>query len=171
MSVIPNHFSVFASPTSSSGPTWYTVNFSAVAVSGSWNYTSWVWTLGDGNISRLQNPSHTYTVPGNYQANVTVTDSSGSKASSATIWINVTHSLPFSTTLTPSSNSTRVGHPVWINATMTGGVAPFSFKWNATAAYAGCVTSATSSIATCNPTLPGKTFSLGVEVTDLYGAT
>lgn len=28
--------------------------------------TSWVWSFGDGNTSSLENPSHTYTIPGTY---------------------------------------------------------------------------------------------------------
>ncbi|MDG6913419.1 MAG: PKD domain-containing protein [Nitrososphaerota archaeon] len=170
VSVISLRLLLSAYSTTGSGPAWLNVSFSASAFGGSWNYTSWAWTFGDGNTSALQNPSHTYRKPGSYQANVTVTDSAGNKTSQ-TIWINVTHPLPFNTTLTPTNNSVKVGQPVWVNASMTGGVAPFTFKWNATPSYAGCIVSSASSVATCTPTRPGVAFSLGVEVTDLYGAT
>nr|WP_276976625.1 PKD domain-containing protein [Ferrimicrobium acidiphilum] len=173
VSVIPLNLSVSAAATTAnpSGPAWLNVSFTASAWAGSWNYTSWTWSFGDGNSSTLQNPTHTYTKPGTYQANVTVMDSSGAKATSNTVWINVTHPLPFGTTLTPSITTANVSQRAYVNASMTGGVGPFTFKWNATPAYAGCVTSPTSAVATCTPTLPGKTFHLGVEVTDLYGAT
>ena len=167
----PTMLTVTASAMGSSGPAWLNVNFNASPFAGSWNYTHWAWSFGDGNTSTLQDSTHTYTRPGSYQANVTVTDSTGTNATSNTVWINVTHPLPFTTTLTASKTAVSVGEPVWVNASMSGGVGPFSYVWNVTPAYAGCVTSATSPVATCIPTLPGKTFSLSVEVTDLYGAT
>ncbi|MDD1709764.1 MAG: PKD domain-containing protein, partial [Methanoregulaceae archaeon] len=36
------------------------------------NATSWAWQFGDGGTSNLRNTSHTYTVPGTYQVNLTV---------------------------------------------------------------------------------------------------
>jgi gliding motility-associated-like protein len=38
---------------------------------------SWQWDFGDGNTSTLQNPIHTYTVPGSYSVTLIVTSSSG----------------------------------------------------------------------------------------------
>ncbi len=35
--------------------------------------TTWSWNFGDGSTSNLQNPSHTYTTPGNYTVSLTVT--------------------------------------------------------------------------------------------------
>ena len=35
--------------------------------------TSWKWDFGDGSTSTMQNPSHTYTDPGNYTVSLTVT--------------------------------------------------------------------------------------------------
>ena len=35
------------------------------------NATTFVWTFGDGNISALENPTHTYSTPGNYQVSLT----------------------------------------------------------------------------------------------------
>jgi gliding motility-associated-like protein len=35
---------------------------------------SWTWDFGDGNSSSLQNPSHTYAVPGLYKVKLTVTN-------------------------------------------------------------------------------------------------
>ena len=36
--------------------------------------TSWAWDFGDGTTSSLQNPSHSYAIPGTYNACLTVTD-------------------------------------------------------------------------------------------------
>lgn len=35
---------------------------------------TWLWNFGDGNTSLLQNPSHTYTIPGNYSVTLTVSN-------------------------------------------------------------------------------------------------
>ncbi|MBX7243093.1 MAG: S8 family serine peptidase [Bacteroidia bacterium] len=52
-----------------------------LATSGQVNFTSsgtgvnaWNWAFGDGGVSTLQNPTHTYTTTGNYQVQVTATD-------------------------------------------------------------------------------------------------
>ncbi len=47
--------------------------------------TSWLWDFGDGNTSTMQNPSHTYTVSGNYVVCLTATNSCGSDSSCANI--------------------------------------------------------------------------------------
>jgi VCBS repeat-containing protein len=41
----------------------------------------WQWDFGDGQGSNLQSPSHSYSVPGNYQVGLTVTDNGGATAS------------------------------------------------------------------------------------------
>jgi gliding motility-associated-like protein len=48
---------------------------SSTAVNGSIN--QWSWDFGDGSTSTLPNPSHTYTVGGNYQVQLTVTSTLG----------------------------------------------------------------------------------------------
>ena len=64
-------------------------NFSAsgttVAVNTAVNFTdtstnsptSWYWDFGDGNISTVQSPSHTYTSGGKYNVGLTVAKASG----------------------------------------------------------------------------------------------
>ena len=44
--------------------------------------TTWNWTFGDENVSTLQNPVYTYTVPGNYTVLLNVTNSTGSFSNS-----------------------------------------------------------------------------------------
>jgi gliding motility-associated-like protein len=43
--------------------------------------SSWLWHFGDGITSDLQNPVHTYVIPGNYQVCLTASDSCGSDTS------------------------------------------------------------------------------------------
>ena len=42
---------------------------------------SYLWDLGDGNISDMENPGHTYTQAGQYNITLTVTDNNGATAS------------------------------------------------------------------------------------------
>jgi len=47
----------------------FTVNFSdlsSFAPTGTADITNWYWSFGDGDTSTAQNPTHTYTTPGNY---------------------------------------------------------------------------------------------------------
>ncbi len=41
------------------------------------NITAWFWEFGDNSTSTLQNPTHQYSVAGNYTVNLTVTDDDG----------------------------------------------------------------------------------------------
>ncbi len=45
---------------------------------------SWIWEFGDGSVSTLQNPSHTYTQAGTYTVKLTVTNDLG--CTSTRIW-------------------------------------------------------------------------------------
>ena len=49
--------------------------------------TSWVWSFGDGGISSVQNPLHTFTSGGNYTVNLTAYNAAGN--STVTHYINV----------------------------------------------------------------------------------
>ena len=66
-----------------------TANFTALPVTGcapivvqftstsTGSPVSWLWDLGNGTTSTLQNPSKTYTTPGTYSVTLTVTDAAG----------------------------------------------------------------------------------------------
>ncbi|PSR01071.1 MAG: hypothetical protein BRD50_09275 [Bacteroidetes bacterium SW_11_45_7] len=41
------------------------------------NAVDWTWTFGDGDTSSTQNPSHTYTQPGQYTVSLTITNNEG----------------------------------------------------------------------------------------------
>lgn len=59
------------------------VNFTAAAVGG----TVFSWNFGDAGTSNLQNPSHTYTLSGNYTATLTVSNSCNSKTFTMSVGI------------------------------------------------------------------------------------
>ncbi len=54
------------------------------------NADTWSWTFGDGGISTLQNPSHTYTVAGVYTVTLTVTNAYGNDTNTKVDYITVT---------------------------------------------------------------------------------
>jgi gliding motility-associated-like protein len=55
----------------------FTVNFSNTTP----GTTQWLWEFGDGSTSTLQNPSHTYSVEGEFTVKLTITLSSGCSGS------------------------------------------------------------------------------------------
>ena len=74
--LIPNFVQVTASP--ATGPAPLTVHFSAPSIDNLGNtITNWSWHFDDGSTSTLQNPSHTYTVPGSFSGNLLATKSNG----------------------------------------------------------------------------------------------
>jgi YVTN family beta-propeller protein len=174
VSVIPTQLSVVATANRTSGPAYLPVTFRASAFAGSWNYTSWNWSFGDGNFSALQNPSHTYATPGSYPVSVVVTDSNRTKATSNTIWIDVSQPTPFTATLLASRSSVDVGEPAWFNTTVGGGTGPFSFIYTNSSppSSAGCAVSSSfsSSVVRCVPSQSGLNLSFSVRVVDAYGA-
>ena len=73
-----------AAPVNGSAP--MNVNFSDLS---SGNPDTWSWEFGDGAVSSLQNPSHTYTTAGTYTVSLTVTNSCGSEVETKTDFIQV----------------------------------------------------------------------------------
>jgi len=68
------------------GPAPLTVRFADTSAG---NPTSWSWSFGDGATSTEQNPTHTYTAPGNYTVSLTATNSAGSDTTTRTGYITV----------------------------------------------------------------------------------
>lgn len=50
--------------------------------------TLWFWDFGDGNTSTMQNPTHTYALPGTYQVCLTVTDPCGSDSTCGPVTVS-----------------------------------------------------------------------------------
>ncbi len=64
-----------ASPTSGCFP--LPVQFTDNTTAGSGTISSWEWDFGDGNVSGIQNPQHTYTATGNFNVSLRVKNSFG----------------------------------------------------------------------------------------------
>jgi len=84
VNVGPSALEVQISTSRDTGPAPLTVEFGAFVSGGTQTYSSVAWGLGDGqNGSGLQF-NYTYTTPGVYTVNVTVTDSSGAEVRAST---------------------------------------------------------------------------------------
>ncbi len=83
---------------------------------------SWLWTFGDGDISTLQNPKHTYTVPGTYSVGLIATTCTASDTATLQITVQdypIVSSNPDSVSITVScGDSIRI--PVMVYNTGTG---------------------------------------------------
>jgi PKD repeat protein len=81
------YVTVFADPVPNllalpaSGCTPLSVSFTDQSTPGDAPINSWTWDFGDGNISNLQNPNHLYSVSGNYDLTLVVTDTNGCSGS------------------------------------------------------------------------------------------
>lgn len=61
--------------------------------------TEWLWSFGDGYLSAVKNPSHTYTIPGTYTVTLKATNSGGFGTLTKTDYITVTIPPPSATLL------------------------------------------------------------------------
>lgn len=76
------------SPQSGTAP--FTATFTDTSTPGpSGPITAWAWDFGDGGTSTLQNPTHNYTTPGFYWAELTVTGTGSDGTSSTMVLIGV----------------------------------------------------------------------------------
>ncbi|ACL15493.1 PKD domain-containing protein [Methanosphaerula palustris] len=120
--------------------------------------SNWSWTFGDGATSTIQNPTHTYTLPGTYNVTLTVTNPYASASTTKTITV---HSL------NPNFTANRtIGNaplPVLFTDTTTSDLAVNAWTWNF-----GDNSTATTQSPTHSYTTPGiYTVTLTVSNTSL----
>ena len=156
----PGSVRVFATP--SVGPPPLTVSFQFLTP---YVITSalFAWQFGDGGTSSTRAPSHTYLAPGRFPVSLTIEYPGGTQGNASTV-VSVVEPLSLSA---PSSLVTEVGRTVSINATVTGGLAPYSFDWQGLPA--ACPRANLSDLS-CAPTAAGD-YAIGVDVTDVLGTT
>lgn len=136
--------------------------------------SSWAWNFGDGNAtpadntSNLQNPSHTYSVAGTYDVQLTVTDASAasnSKTSQVTVTAGTGNQPPTASFTLPTA--CNAGTPCGFHSTSTdpdGDIALATFAWDF-----GDQGTANTADATHTYQNPG-TYTVTLTVTDAAGA-
>lgn len=108
-----------------SGSTPLTINFTDTSA----NYpTSWLWDFkNDGTAtSTQQNPTYTYTTPGNYTVKLTVTNSAGTNTIIKTNYITISDPPVANFT----SDVTTGNFPLTVNFTDTSTNTPTSWSWD-----------------------------------------
>jgi hypothetical protein len=85
------------------------------------------WYFGDGDVSAMQNATHTFLMSGSFGATVVASDVLGVTAN-ATVVVLVSPDPVQTTSLSPTNAS--VGELVAFNSTVSGGTAPYNFTWN-----------------------------------------
>lgn len=75
------------SATPSTGEAPLEVDFSVAATDPDGDELGYGWDFGDGSTSSQQNPTHTYTNPGTYEAQVTVSDGTDQASDSVTVTV------------------------------------------------------------------------------------
>lgn len=88
--------------------------------------TSWIWSFGDGNMSTLKNPSHTYTTSNTYTITLIATNAAGSDTITKTNYITVTYATPVANFTSDITNGTA---PFTVRFTDTSENSPTTWSW------------------------------------------
>ena len=91
--------------------------------------TNWSWSLGDGDVSTVQSPSHTYATAGKYTVNLTATNASGNNTTVKTNYITVTASTPPAPVAGFTANVTNGGAPLGVEFIDPSTGTPTSWSW------------------------------------------
>jgi PKD repeat protein len=100
----------------------FPVNFDCTVA----NATSWSWNFGDSNTSLQEDPSHTYSAPGNYTVTLTVTTQSGCNGTVTIPGLIVVDNLP-SPSFTVVQDTGCSPFTAQFNNTSTGAA---TYNWN-----------------------------------------
>lgn len=93
------------------------------------NISSWNWSFGNGNTSTLQNPSANYTIIGNYNVTLTVSDGTNSDSKTITNYINIYRSPTADFSVSPTTGCSPL--PVSFTDNSTLGSAPIDeYIWD-----------------------------------------
>ena len=88
--------------------------------------TSWIWSFGDGNMSTLQNPTHTFLTSNTYTVTLIATNSAGSDTLTKTDYITVTYKEPVANF---SADVTSGTVPLTVQFTDSSTNSPTTWSW------------------------------------------
>lgn len=94
------------------------------------NPTTWLWNLGNGAFSSLQNPSTTYFTPGTYTITLTVSDASGSNTKTVTNYITVVPTPSVSFTASDSGLTCPPINVQFTNGSVPGSAGAATYLWD-----------------------------------------
>ena len=97
--------------------------FSDVSVAGSAPIQQWFWEFGDGNTSRQQNPTHTYSTGGNFEVSLYVVSAHGNSTVTQTVTVIT---IPPTASFSISNRTPFVFQPVTFTNTSVAGSAPIT---------------------------------------------
>ena len=104
------------------------VNFTDLSNAQGGNIVKWEWDLGDGSSSNLQNPTHVYTGPGNYNIILRVTNTAGCVSTiSKAQYIKIKDGVQAAYSFTGSSQCTPPSVIHFTNSSTGTGV--LSYEW------------------------------------------
>ena len=113
----------------SAGPAPVTVNFTSSVENNNGTMT-YLWNFGDGSTSTEANANHTYSSPGTYNANLTVTDGSARTAVSPNSRITVTQSPNLKVLIDAPITSGPVPLTVTFASMVENGTYPYTYQWD-----------------------------------------
>lgn len=102
------------------------IQFTNTSQSGLNSIVSYLWDFGDGNSSSLASPQHTYSQPGTYTVQLTITDQS--LCTSTQIQTVNVFEEPVAGTVV--SNACGGGNTGAIDVSVSSGTAPYNVVWN-----------------------------------------
>ncbi len=164
-----------ASFTAAAGTPCNSYTFTNTSTIASGSIVAYSWNFGDAGTSTLQNPTHTYTAPGNYNVTLTVTSNSGCVSVVFTQALVV--SAPPAITTQPTNQTSCTGGNVSFTVAATG--SGLTYQWYKAAAPITGATAATYTITgvtagdaanyyvvvsgTCAPAVTSSTVSLTIS--------
>lgn len=105
------------------------VQFTDNSLAGSGNIVSWQWDFGDGTLSTLQNPQHTYTNSGNYTVILRVVNSNGcSKVLNKSTYIKISNGVRADFTYSSSAGCSTPAPVAFTNTTV--GTGTINYTWS-----------------------------------------
>ncbi|HTT26363.1 MAG TPA: thermopsin family protease [Thermoplasmata archaeon] len=158
--------SVTAQPSVASTDAGIRIHFVANATGGVPPYVSYAWRFGDGQNVTTTSASidHAYARGGTFNVTVVVTDSLGSRVTSATsVNISADPHVALPSATRPSAD---VGQSVSFSTSASLGSGGYTYAW--TGLPPGCTTA--GQIASCSDLADPGTYSISVSVTDAAGA-